>query len=86
MTMLAEEVTYPLAYHKLCFLWVLKMFPGEHKKALTFLTLYNNEQNLNQIMTSDEIWICHFTPQSKQQSTEWRHTSFPKKQKFRPTM
>ncbi|GBN95292.1 Mariner Mos1 transposase [Araneus ventricosus] len=44
--------------------------------TLTFLTRYSEEGNefLNKIVTGDENWVCHVTPESKQQSMEWRHS------------
>lgn len=91
-TVLHEIVTDRLGYHKLCSRWVPKMLTDEHKtkrlgSALTFLTRYNDEgeEFLNQIVTGDETWIRHLTPESKQQSMEWRHTSSPKKHKFKTT-
>lgn len=33
----------------------------------------------------DETWVYHFTPESKQQWLEWRHSHSPKKRKFKVT-
>lgn len=92
-TVLYEIVVDNLGYHKLCSRWVPKMLTDVHKtkrlgSALTFLTRYSNEGEdfLNQIVTGDETWVRHLTPESKQQSMEWRHTQSPKKQKFKTTM
>jgi hypothetical protein len=38
------------------------------------------------IVTGDETWVLHVTPDSKQKFMEWRHTSSPLKIKFKPTM
>jgi len=32
---------------------------------------------LSQIVTGDELWVHHFEPGIKQQSTEWQHTVLP---------
>ncbi|KFM58918.1 Histone-lysine N-methyltransferase SETMAR, partial [Stegodyphus mimosarum] len=92
-TVLFEIVSDRLNYRKLCSRWVPKMLTDVHKtkrlgSSLTFLTRYSDEGEnfLNQIVTGDETWVCHFTPESKQQSMEWRHTHSPKKQKFKVTM
>ena len=37
------------------------------------------------IVTGDETWVLHETPELKQQSMEWRHTSSPTKTKFKQT-
>ncbi|GBL62092.1 hypothetical protein AVEN_146440-1 [Araneus ventricosus] len=85
-TVLHEIVTNRLNYRKLCSRWVPKMLTDAHKtkrlgSALTFLTRYSKEDKefLNKIVTGDETWVCHVTPESKQQSTEWRHSRSPTK-------
>jgi hypothetical protein len=62
------------------------MLSEEHKtkragSALTFLTWYSKQDDefLSHIVTGDETWVSYVTPESKQQSMEWRHTSSPKK-------
>ena len=49
--------------------------------ALTFLVLYEAEGDtyLSQIVTGDETWVAYVTPETKQQSMEWRHSTSPKK-------
>lgn len=56
--------------------------------ALTFLTRYDEEGDdmLSQIVTVDETWISHITPESKQQNMEWRHTFSPVKVKAKQTL
>ncbi|GFQ79338.1 HTH_48 domain-containing protein [Trichonephila clavata] len=56
--------------------------------ALTFLERYYNEGEdfLDQIVTGDETWVAYVTPESKQQSMEWRHSSSPKRVKFKQTI
>jgi hypothetical protein len=31
----------------------------------------------------DETWLCHYDPETKQQSIEWRHSGFPRPKNFR---
>jgi len=31
----------------------------------------------------DEIWLCHYGPQTKQKSMAWRHNGSPRPKKFR---
>ncbi|GBM68808.1 hypothetical protein AVEN_22280-1 [Araneus ventricosus] len=85
-TVLHEIVTNLLNYRKLCSRWVPKMFMDVHRTKLlgsdlTFLTRYSEEDNefLNKIVTGDETWVCHVTPESKEQSMEWRHSLSPTK-------
>ncbi|GBO29216.1 hypothetical protein AVEN_42414-1 [Araneus ventricosus] len=41
---------------------------------------------LSRIVTGDETWVPHITPESKQQSMEWRHTHFPVRVKAKQTL
>jgi hypothetical protein len=44
--------------------------------VLKLLTRYAQEGDelLDSIVTGDETWVFHHTPESKQQSLQWRHT------------
>ena len=68
------------------------MLAEEHKKqrvacALTFLMRYHKEGDgmLSHIVTGDEPWVSHITPESKHQSLHWKRTGSPKRNKFRQT-
>ena len=57
------------------------MLTDNHKtkqmgSVLKFLTRYPQEEDefLDSIVTGGEIWGFHHTPESKQQSLQWRHT------------
>ncbi|GFU54145.1 uncharacterized protein TNCV_3618061 [Trichonephila clavipes] len=41
---------------------------------------------LSRIVTGDETWVSHITPESKQQSMEWRDTSYPIKVRAKQTL
>jgi hypothetical protein len=80
-----------LHFRKLCSRWVPKMLTEEHKmkwqaNALTFLTRYSEQgDDFLSCVTGDETRVSHITPELKQQSMEWRHTSSPiKKNSNRP--
>jgi hypothetical protein len=69
------------------------MLMDEHKmkrqaNALTFLKRYSEKGDdfFSRITTGDEIWVSHITPELKQKSNEWRHTSSPLKKKFKQTI
>ena len=92
-TLLYEIVRNHLDYRKLCSRWVPKMLTEEHKEkrvasALTFLTRYHEEgdEMLNHIVTGDETWVSHVTPESKQQSSQWKHIASPRVKKFKQTI
>ena len=36
-----------------------------------------------QLVTTDETWLYHYDPETKQQSMEWRYSGSPRPQKFR---
>ncbi|KAJ4441063.1 hypothetical protein ANN_10913 [Periplaneta americana] len=89
-SVLYKIVTDRLRYRKLCSRWVPKMLTEEHKtkrasSALSFLTRYS-ERGDELYRDSDETWVSHMTPESKQQSMEWKHTASPRKKKFKQTM
>lgn len=49
-----------------------------HECSLDCLTHYNKKGDdmLSQIITGDETWFSHFTPESKYESMELRHTMY----------
>ncbi|KAL4142110.1 hypothetical protein QTP88_004631 [Uroleucon formosanum] len=82
-SLLHEIVSIKLNFRKLCARWVPKILTDEHRvkrqgSALQFLSRYEEEGDkfLSRIVTGDETWVSHVTPESKQQSMEWRHTTY----------
>ncbi|KAJ4448384.1 hypothetical protein ANN_10400 [Periplaneta americana] len=72
-SLLHEIVTKHLLFKKVCARWVPKNLTPEHKmqrlgSALTFLQRYHDDGDefLDRIVTGDETWISHFTPETKQ--------------------
>ncbi|GFY24342.1 uncharacterized protein TNCV_1013911 [Trichonephila clavipes] len=70
-------VTGNLNFKKLCSRWVPRLLAAEHKEkrfaiSLDFLIRYEEEgyDILSRIMTGDETWVSHITPESQQQSME----------------
>jgi hypothetical protein len=91
-SLLHEIVSKKIKFQKLCECWVPKMLKEKHKlkrqaSAVDFLTRYSEEGDnfLSPVVTGEETWASHATPESKQQSTEWRHTSSTTKNKFKQT-
>jgi len=69
------------------------MLTDEHKtkrmgSALKFLTCYAQEGDefLDSIVTGDETWVFHHTPESKQQSLQWRHMHSPRIKNFKSSI
>jgi len=91
-SLLHEIVSDKLKFRKSCARWVPKMLAEEQKwkrqaSALDFLTRYSDEGDhfLSHVVTGEETWVLQATPESKQQSMKWRHTSSPTKTKFKQT-
>jgi hypothetical protein len=68
-TTIHEAVAEKLGYRKLCARWVPKMLTDNHKTKL----MGSAPKFLDSIVTGDETWVFHHTPESKQQSLQWRH-------------
>jgi hypothetical protein len=73
-TTIHEDVTEKLGYRKLCARWGPKILTDDHKtkrmgSALKLLTRYAQEGDefLDSIVTGDETWGFHHTPESTQQ-------------------
>jgi hypothetical protein len=84
-TTIYEAVTEKLGHRKLCARWVPKMLTDNHKtkwmgSGMKFLTHYAQEGDefLDCIVTGDETWVFHHTPESKHQSLQWHHTHSPR--------
>jgi hypothetical protein len=56
--------------------------------ALKFLTRYVQEggEFLDSIVTGDETWVFHHTPEAKQQSLQWGHRHSPRTKKCKTTI
>ncbi|XP_064479391.1 histone-lysine N-methyltransferase SETMAR-like [Ornithodoros turicata] len=83
-------LTKKLQYRKVCARWVPRMLTEDHKRqrvdsSREFLRTFAEEKDnlLDSIVTGDETWAFHFTPETKQQSREWRHPYSPKPRKFK---
>ncbi|KAJ4448973.1 hypothetical protein ANN_00365 [Periplaneta americana] len=46
----------------------------------------DGDEFLDRIVTGDETWISHFTPETKQQSMHWRHSGSAARTKFKQTL
>ncbi|KAL4091367.1 hypothetical protein QTP88_026069 [Uroleucon formosanum] len=59
---------------------------GFHK--LEFLERYelDGDNFLKSIVTGDKTWVAHYTPETKRQSEQWRHTTSPSTKKFKTTI
>ncbi|GFU90248.1 DUF5641 domain-containing protein [Trichonephila clavipes] len=70
-------VTENLKYEKLCIRWVPRLLTAERKQkrfasSLDFLIrCKEGDGKMSQIVTGDETWVSHITPESKKQSMEW---------------
>lgn len=79
-----------LGYRKVSARWVPRDLTPDHKSArmgisLDHLMRYAREGNefLFRIITGDETWVHHFTPETKAASMTWKHPSSPVRKKFK---
>ena len=84
-SMLHKIVTEQLLFRKLCASWVTDQLTPEHKamrmeSALTFCSgtmITATSEFLDRLITGDETWVAHITPETKQQSMHWRTVDLP---------
>lgn len=79
-----------LGYRKVYARWVPRGLTPEMKEARVEACQENlnrfekeGQAFLDRIVTTDESWVHHFTPESKMASKEWRHSFSPPPRKFR---
>ncbi|UYV70100.1 hypothetical protein LAZ67_7001795 [Cordylochernes scorpioides] len=70
-----------LGLRKVSARWVPKLLTPDQKAvrrrlSSDYLALFeaNPEEFVNRFVTMDDTWAHHFTPESKQQSMQWRHS------------
>ncbi|UYV62358.1 hypothetical protein LAZ67_2000261 [Cordylochernes scorpioides] len=80
-------------FSKVCAIWVPKMLTEDHKRqrvdaAQKFPDCHktDGEEFLDSIVTGDVTWVHYTTPETKEQSKEWKHTSSPKPLTFKQTL
>src|SRR3954470_21185983 len=79
-----------LLYSKVIARWVPKMLTEQHKQARVsayqqLLDRFSAEGQtfLERIVTGDETWVHHYTPETKRSSMQWKHVTSPSPRKFR---
>ncbi|UYV84200.1 hypothetical protein LAZ67_X001501 [Cordylochernes scorpioides] len=80
----ADRIIIILGLRKLSARWVPKLLTPDQKAVRRKLSsdnlaLFeaNPEEFVNRFVTMNETWAHHFTPESKQQSMQWRHSGSP---------
>jgi len=89
-----HEIIYErLGYRKVSSRWVPKQLTEQHKTARMGLSLQHlqryytsNHDFLERIITGDETWVHHCTPENKVDSMTWKHLTSPPMRKFKITM
>ena len=73
-----------LDMRKLSVNWVPKYLNADGKcqrcqSSEQLLEFFRRDPNnfLSRFVTMDETWLCHYDPETKQQSMEWRHSGSP---------
>lgn len=79
-----------LGMRKVCARWIPRILTDEKKQrrvelATDFLRQFRQKGDafLNNIITADETWVYHFEPESKMQSSVWKHPASPPPKKAR---
>ncbi|MCG8044068.1 MAG: hypothetical protein JAY66_00005 [Candidatus Thiodiazotropha taylori] len=85
-----EILTEKLELSRVCARWVPRLLQPDQKRVRKqicrdILNRYAEEGDgfLNKIITCDETWFHFFEPESKQQSSVWKHASSPSPVKAR---
>lgn len=89
-SLIHEIVSEKLDFRKVCARWVPRELTPEHKEqrvtaAREFLDRYRTDGDafLKSIVTGDETWVSHYTPENKRQSMQWKHLTSPSAKKFK---
>jgi len=79
-----------LDMRKLSTKWVPKSLNADQKRqrcrsSEQLLEFFRRDPNdfLSRLVTTDETWLYHYDPETKQQSMEWRLSGSPRPKKFR---
>ena len=79
-----------LKFSKVSARWVPKQLSAEQQQKrlqvcgeLRLRYEYEGDDFLSRIITTDETWVHHYIPESKNVSVEWRHSSSPPPKKFK---
>ena len=79
-----------LGYWKVCSRWVPRQLSNDHMCtwqtiSQEHLDCHAREGNafLHRIVTGDESWVCHYGPESKRQSMQWKHPLSQASKKFK---
>lgn len=77
-------LTEELGYRKVCARWVPRLLTADQKLhrlqvcgRLLARFQEQGDQFLTHIITCDETWVHHYTPESKRASMEWRKQGEP---------
>jgi histone-lysine N-methyltransferase SETMAR len=64
--------------------WVPRQLTDDQKRTRLDISRYENEPDFTcQVVTQDEKWVHHLDPESKKQSTEWKHPGSLPPKKFK---
>jgi len=79
-----------LGYRKVCSRWVPKQLSDDHKHARQTICQEHLDRHvregdafLHRTVTGDKSWVYHYEPESKGQSTQWKHPSSQANKKFK---
>ena len=88
-TIISEILTKNLGMKRVCAKFIPKLLTAEQKNirleiALDNLEMVNNDDNmLRKVITGDESWVYGYDLETKQQSSQWKHSESPRPKKAR---
>ncbi|KFD56300.1 hypothetical protein M513_02755 [Trichuris suis] len=62
---------------------IAELTARNHSKEVLELFENSEEDFLRRIVTGDEVWLCHYDPESEQQSRQWKHVNSPRPKRAR---
>ena len=77
-----------LKMRKICVKFVPRVFREERRchDSREMVELINSDPTvLNALVTSDEGWICCYDPETKRQSSQWKHAGSPRPRQSKST-
>lgn len=87
-TIISEILTENLRMKRVCAKFIPKLFTAEQNTrleiALDNLEMVNNNDNvLRKVITGEESLVYSYDPETKQQSSQWKHSESPRPKKAR---
>jgi [histone H3]-lysine36 N-dimethyltransferase SETMAR len=85
----AQSILSELGYSKVCARWVPRLLTDEQRQNRVAICVQwrsrmrreGADNFLKRVVTCDETWVHHYDPETKQESSIWKHKSSPRPEK-----